>query len=225
MVVWQEPSGSNTCGGGGVLSQKCVSGAAPRWGPAHGCLPAGPVAGLDIGCGANLIYPLLAAALCGWRMVGADVAPAALEWAARNLGANPQLRPLIELRQVAMQPQQARLFGEHDGGLEVQATTTAADGSLAGAEDEAVPAALVAAAPAPVVRLGAAAAGPGLVSGALRRGERLAFCMCNPPFFESMDEAGCNPATAYGGTAAEMVYPGGQGRLSAAPVRQPPGAS
>ena len=37
----------------------------------------------------------------------------------------------------------------------------------------------------------------------------MAFCMCNPPFFESLDEAGRNPATAYGGTAAEMVYPGG----------------
>ena len=34
--------------------------------------------------------------------------------------------------------------------------------------------------------------------------------MCNPPFFTSMEEAGQNPATAFEGTAAEMVCPGGE---------------
>ena len=34
--------------------------------------------------------------------------------------------------------------------------------------------------------------------------------MCNPPFFESMEEAAQNPATAFGGTSAEMVCPGGE---------------
>ncbi len=34
--------------------------------------------------------------------------------------------------------------------------------------------------------------------------------MCNPPFFASMEEAGQNPATAFSGTAAEMVCPGGE---------------
>lgn len=34
--------------------------------------------------------------------------------------------------------------------------------------------------------------------------------MCNPPFFDSMDKAGLNPATSFGGTAAEMVCPGGE---------------
>lgn len=41
-------------------------------------------------------------------------------------------------------------------------------------------------------------------------GERFDFCMCNPPFFERMLEAGANPATACGGSVAEMVYPGGE---------------
>ena len=53
---------------------------------------------LDIGCGANLIYPLLGAAMHGWAFVGADVTEAALEWAARNRAANPHLAPLIEVR-------------------------------------------------------------------------------------------------------------------------------
>ena len=55
---------------------------------------------LDVGCGANLIYPLLGAALHGWRFVGSDVTDAALECAARNAAANPHLAPLIDLRRV-----------------------------------------------------------------------------------------------------------------------------
>ncbi len=34
--------------------------------------------------------------------------------------------------------------------------------------------------------------------------------MCNPPFFESMEEAGRNPATAFSGTAEEVTCPGGE---------------
>lgn len=33
--------------------------------------------------------------------------------------------------------------------------------------------------------------------------------MCNPPFFSTIEESAQNPHTAYGGTQAEMVYPGG----------------
>ncbi len=45
---------------------------------------------------------------------------------------------------------------------------------------------------------------------AVRQGETFTFTMCNPPFFESMEEAGQNPATAFSGTAAEMVCLGGE---------------
>jgi 23S rRNA (adenine1618-N6)-methyltransferase len=34
--------------------------------------------------------------------------------------------------------------------------------------------------------------------------------MCNPPFFESMEEAGQNPGTAFSGTAEEMTCEGGE---------------
>jgi hypothetical protein len=57
---------------------------------------------LDIGCGASLIYPLLGAAMTGWRFVGVDVTPTAYEWAARNAAANPKLAPLIEVRRVGL---------------------------------------------------------------------------------------------------------------------------
>ena len=56
---------------------------------------------LDIGCGANLIYPLLGAAMHGWAFVGADVTDAAIEWAERNRAANPHLAPLLEVRRSA----------------------------------------------------------------------------------------------------------------------------
>ena len=50
----------------------------------------------------------------------------------------------------------------------------------------------------------------GVLTPAVREGERFTFTMCNPPFFESMEEAGQNPATSFSGTAAEMVCPGGE---------------
>ena len=58
---------------------------------------------------------------------------------------------------------------------------------------------------------GGAGGGPaGVLAGVVGEGERFDFCMCNPPFFGSAEEAGRNPKTACGGTAAEMVYPGGE---------------
>ncbi len=50
----------------------------------------------------------------------------------------------------------------------------------------------------------------GVLTPAIQEGESFTFTMCNPPFFESMEEAGQNPATAFSGTAAEMVCPGGE---------------
>ncbi|KAF3336145.1 methyltransferase-like protein 16 isoform X1 [Carex littledalei] len=46
--------------------------------------------------------------------------------------------------------------------------------------------------------------------GVVKEGERFDFCMCNPPFFESIEDAGLNPKTACGGTWEEMVCPGGE---------------
>lgn len=57
------------------------------------------VNGLDVGCGANCIYPLLGAALNGWRFVGTDITDVAIEWAKKNVSSNPHLADLIEIRQ------------------------------------------------------------------------------------------------------------------------------
>ncbi|CAI0445173.1 unnamed protein product [Linum tenue] len=52
--------------------------------------------------------------------------------------------------------------------------------------------------------------GPPILLGVVREGEKFDFCMCNPPFFESTEEAGLNPKTSCGGTPEEMVCPGGE---------------
>ncbi|KAK8618896.1 hypothetical protein V6N13_132873 [Hibiscus sabdariffa] len=53
--------------------------------------------------------------------------------------------------------------------------------------------------------------GPAILIDVVRDGETFDFCMCNPPFSESIEEAGLNPPkTSCGGTYEEMVCPGGE---------------
>ena len=52
--------------------------------------------------------------------------------------------------------------------------------------------------------------GGGVLLPAIRADEQFAFCMCNPPFFETMAEAEQNPSTDFGGTEAEMCCEGGE---------------
>ena len=61
---------------------------------------------LDIGVGANCIYPILGHREYGWRFLGSDIDPAALAAAGRILQANG-LEGAIELR---LQPAPARIF-------------------------------------------------------------------------------------------------------------------
>ena len=53
---------------------------------------------LDIGVGANCVYPLLGHAEYGWRFLGVDIDQAALANAQTILGKNPALAAAIELR-------------------------------------------------------------------------------------------------------------------------------
>lgn len=52
--------------------------------------------------------------------------------------------------------------------------------------------------------------GAPILLGVVKDGEVFDFCMCNPPFFETMEEAGLNPKTSCGGTPEEMVCSGGE---------------
>lgn len=53
---------------------------------------------LDIGCGANCIYPILASRSFGWQVVGSEVDPQALLIAQTIVKANSTLKDLIKLR-------------------------------------------------------------------------------------------------------------------------------
>lgn len=73
-----------------------------------GEVPRGPsVRALDIGVGANCIYPLLGHSDYGWRFVGAEVDQVALRAAAAIVRANPGLGEAIELRH---QPGRGHIF-------------------------------------------------------------------------------------------------------------------
>ena len=60
--------------------------------------PRPSVSVLDIGTGANCIYPLVGASEYGWRFVGSEIDPVALRWARRLVAANPAVAHLIECR-------------------------------------------------------------------------------------------------------------------------------
>ena len=53
---------------------------------------------LDVGMGANCIYPLIGASEYGWSFVGAEMDPVALRWAKKLVTSNPSVAGLIECR-------------------------------------------------------------------------------------------------------------------------------
>lgn len=53
---------------------------------------------LDIGTGANCIYPLIGASEYGWRFVGTEIDPVALRWAEKLVAAHAAISSLIECR-------------------------------------------------------------------------------------------------------------------------------
>lgn len=62
-------------------------------------IPIGPTVNvLDIGTGANLIYPLLGNAIYGWSFVATDISPNSLQNGVRIIEANPHLADAISLQ-------------------------------------------------------------------------------------------------------------------------------
>lgn len=54
---------------------------------------------LDVGAGANGIYPLIGASEYGWSFVGSEVDPKAFEWGVKMIAKHPSISGLIEYRQ------------------------------------------------------------------------------------------------------------------------------
>ena len=66
----------------------------------NGVLPRGKsVRILDIGCGANCIYPIIGHREYGWRFTGTDTDPVAVRAARQIVSANKSLAGAVELRQ------------------------------------------------------------------------------------------------------------------------------
>lgn len=175
--------------------------------------PPHPTRGLDLGCGASLIYCLLGAAGWGWRMRGVDADGDALEAAAANARAAaanaPALSPLLELARVACPPDLAPVAA-------ALAAPAARWSDVPGAGDGVLARAL------------RAEACEWRTNGGRREDEgngttpppppSFAFCVCNPPFFGDGADAGRNPRTDCGGAAREMVCPGGEAAFVASMV-------
>ncbi len=66
----------------------------------NGNIPVGSsVLGLDIGTGANCIYPILGSAIYNWSFVGTDIDKKAIENCSKIIEANPKLTEAISLQQ------------------------------------------------------------------------------------------------------------------------------
>lgn len=65
------------------------------------------IKGLDIGVGANCIYPILASQLFNWKMVGSDSDATAIEAAKKNIETTTQLKQNIAIR---LQESKAHIF-------------------------------------------------------------------------------------------------------------------
>lgn len=118
----------------------------------------------------------------------------ALEWAKKNVESNPHLLELIEIRDASDRSSCGDLMSsasdvvneDHQELLDVVEKSPSRCGVLK--ECSTFP----------------------VLAGVVKDGEFFEFCMCNPPFFESIEEAGLNPRTSCEGTPEEMVYPGGE---------------
>ncbi len=74
----------------------------------NGKIPTGnSVKGLDVGTGANLVYPLIANHSNGWEMLGTDINQGSLENAQKILESNPELKENIQLK---FQPETDLIF-------------------------------------------------------------------------------------------------------------------
>jgi 23S rRNA (adenine1618-N6)-methyltransferase len=100
----------------------------------QGVVPKGnTIKGLDIGTGANVIYPIIATRSYGWQMVGSDIDAVSIKSANTIIASNAVLTSQVNVRQ---QGDQQHIF-----------------------------------------------------TGVVKPDEHFAFCMCNPPFHTSAEQA------------------------------------
>lgn len=131
-----------------------------------------------------------------------DITDIAIEWANKNVNSNPHLSHLIEIRRAAS------LDEMHQMEKSVSSPKCSSDGDIrSGNPDAQTLSSHILESRSDVEECFTA---PSVLVGVVKKGENFDFCMCNPPFFETMEEAGLNPKTSCGGTPAEMVCSGGE---------------
>ncbi|MDD2983620.1 MAG: 23S rRNA (adenine(1618)-N(6))-methyltransferase RlmF [Crocinitomicaceae bacterium] len=65
----------------------------------YGAIPRGEkINVLDIGVGANCIYPVIGVAEYGWKFIGSDIDPKSIEVAQNIVDSNPELKGKIEIK-------------------------------------------------------------------------------------------------------------------------------
>ena len=163
---------------------------------------------LDVGCGANMVYPLLAAAYFRWRCFGCDVNREALLHAATIREKNMDIGFLIVLLEASGLSALKR----------VRKCAEKVSHGPSGATDT-------------VGLVGPLRSGPlvaDLHTHSANEDDRkfdieyVDAVVCNPPFFDSDvgEAAGQNPRTDYGGTEQEMWCPGGEEAFVVALIRE-----
>ncbi len=76
----------------------------------NGVIPTGKsVSVLDIGVGANCIYPIIGCKEYGWHFVGSDIDPVAIRCAKQIVDSNPFLKGIVDLR---IQTNPSNIFSE-----------------------------------------------------------------------------------------------------------------
>ncbi|MEO6758244.1 MAG: 23S rRNA (adenine(1618)-N(6))-methyltransferase RlmF [Saprospiraceae bacterium] len=74
----------------------------------YGKIPTGPeIVCLDVGVGANCVYPIIGTQEYGWKFIGSDIDPVSIASAERIITANPRLQGLVECR---LQPDPKDIF-------------------------------------------------------------------------------------------------------------------
>lgn len=129
----------------------------------------------------------------------------ALEWAGRNVENNQHISELIEIRKVESTKEILSNAESHSEHLVDRESNIISNGHECGENGV-----MSFSSPDLIMREIESYRGPPVLLGVVKDGESFDFCMCNPPFFESMEEAGLNPKTSCGGTPEEMVCPGGE---------------
>lgn len=128
----------------------------------------------------------------------------AIEWAGRNVQSNPHISELIEIRKVESNANTPFAEDLHDQESDHDVQMNLCRNVNTEVEHL----------PSLPLDLHASESknyhGPPILLGVVRDDEKFDFCMCNPPFFESLEESGLNPKTSCGGTSEEMVCPGGE---------------